>query len=75
MSERQPWIGDHQELAATARMLYAANVLFTAEDVLDWLDAPWKWQSERDAWIVAGRPFPTDPGWDLLEARIDRMNR
>lgn len=73
MTERQPWIGDHNELAATARMLYDANVLFTAENVVDFLDEPWKWQPERDAWIGAGRPCPTDPGWDLFEARIDRM--
>lgn len=74
MNERQAWMADHQELAATARMLYDVNVLLpSAESVFDFLDKPWKWQGERDAWVAAGRPSTTDPGWELFECRIGRM--
>lgn len=73
MTADQAWISDHHELAATARMLYDANPVMTVENVLDFLDKPWHWQDERDAWIGAGRLTPTDPGWDLLQRRIERM--
>lgn len=68
------WFEERAELAAVARMLTAANWLTSPEDVVYFLEKPWKWENERDAWIGAGRPMAEDAGWQLFAARLERSN-
>lgn len=66
------WTDGHKELAEVAGMLVDLQALDSAEDVVDFLEKPWKWETERDAWISADRPHPTDAGWELFTARTQR---
>lgn len=72
------WWNDHKELAEVARMLVAAERLNCivdggeGDDLLDFLEKPWKWEVDRDLWIGAGRPTRDDPGWALFVDHLER---
>lgn len=66
------WINDREALHATADMLTSAGWLDTAQDVVYFLEKPWKWQEQRDLWIAAGSPTPGSDAWQLLVKRLDR---
>lgn len=68
------WSDGRGELAAVARMLVDVEVLESAIDVVDFVEKPWKWEPEREAWVGAGRPGREDPGWDLFAARLERRS-
>lgn len=67
------WIDDRAALRETAGMLAAADYLTTAQDVVDFLDKPWKWETERTLWLEAGSPQPDTPSWDLFDKRLQRQ--
>lgn len=68
------WFEQRAELEAVAGMLVEADWLSTAEEVVDFLEKPWKWANERESWIGAGRPTSEDPGWALFVARLERSS-
>lgn len=53
------WIDDRAALRETAGMLAAADYLTTAQDVVDFLDKPWKWETERTLWLEGAAPSRT----------------
>lgn len=50
------WYESHAELLAFARVLVATYDDWAAIEILHYLEKPWKWSPERDAWDAAGRP-------------------
>lgn len=68
------WFEERAELEVVAGMLVDADVLANARDVVDFLEKPWHWAPEREAWIGAGRPTADDPGWELFAARLERTS-
>lgn len=69
------WTTDRGELAGVGRMLIEAGYFSTPEDMLDYIEKPWKWSGERDLWVAAGRPSSSDPGWELFAARLGALER
>jgi hypothetical protein len=65
------WYLDRSEVVEVGRMLVETDYLTNPTETLDYIEKPWKWTPERDLWVAAGRPDPTDPGWALFQARID----
>lgn len=53
------WFESHDELLAFARAL-VAGVMWSADELLAYLEKPWKWTEEHAAWIAAGRPAEFD---------------
>lgn len=51
-----PWYTDVGSVAEFGRVLEASGVFRGRGEVLDYVEKPWKWQPERLAWVVAGRP-------------------
>ncbi len=51
------WWSDPEEVLSLARVLVAHGGSFTSlVDLLYFFEKPWKWTSEREVWIAAGRP-------------------
>lgn len=49
-------------LVGLAQMLVDTNWLTTAEDVVYFIDKPWKYDELYTMWIDAGQPTPPDTG-------------
>lgn len=69
------WTTDRGELVAVGRMLIDAGYFSAPEDMLDYIEKPWKWSDVRELWIAAGRPSSSDDGWELFAARLDALER
>lgn len=67
------WTNDRGELVDVGRMLNDAGCFPTPEDVLNYFEKPWKWSNERELWVAADRPSPSDRGWELFAARLDAL--
>lgn len=65
------WANDQSEILAVGKTLVAAGHFTTAADMLAYLEKPWRWSAERHAWIKAGRPDSSAPGWDRFCAELD----
>lgn len=62
-----PWYLTRDELLAFATILTDAGEFPEAEDLLRFIEKPWKWTPEYEAWVRQGRPAKVeDP--DLLRA-------
>jgi hypothetical protein len=54
------------------RAMIAADSDF---DVVYFLEKPWKWNMEANAWYTFGLPKqPGDPGWRQFQQAVDRIN-
>lgn len=73
MTESEAWAGDHAELLELARALVAAEWLTNADEVLDFMEKPHKWDSCRQAWVTSGRPTLESAGWEMFTARLRRL--
>ncbi len=67
------WFNDRGELAAVGRALIDAGCFTDPVEMLDFIEKPWKWSVDRDVWFAAGRPYLSDPGWELFQVRIDAL--
>jgi hypothetical protein len=50
------WHEDQAETLAFARVLAATHEDWSVKELFHYLEKPWKWTLDRDAWIAAGRP-------------------
>lgn len=64
------WITDRAQLCDAAQMLAEAGYLDSAQDVVDFLEKPWKWQDERALWLEAGSPLSDTEQWALFAQRL-----
>lgn len=53
------------ELLEFAKQMHKASVegFDTAQGVLDYFEAPWKWAKEFELWSTLPRPHEGDHGW------------
>lgn len=60
------WYNDHRELVLFAETLMELGEVNTAEQMLAFVEKPWKYNEAHDAWVREGRPLgPEDPeGWE-----------
>ena len=71
--EQPSWlIAVDERLRAAAKMLLDAERLETTEDLLDFLEKPWKWSAEITVWQDCGRPTLNEPTWPLFTHRLNR---
>lgn len=61
----------HKRLAQALRFLHQMEWVSCVEDAIYFLEKPWKWQAEYELWVAAGEPGPSEPGWELLEHRLN----
>lgn len=72
-------------LAGLAQMLVDTDWLDTAEDVVAFIEKPWKYDDHYSMWINAGRPTRPDPGdpqglddrraaWDAFYSSVQALD-
>ncbi len=61
------WYHDHAELSEVAAVLADVYAWECVEDVLRFLEKPWKWTPERNRWVALGRPDPATLDDNALE--------
>lgn len=66
MSEREIRHAKYDELTSFARVLLAAGVLETTENLQDYYEAPYKWNQEYRLWTHYEEPREDDPPWDAF---------
>ena len=68
------WTDDHYEIVEFAEMLVDADLLESAKDVIYFLDKPWKWNNEHEAWVRHGRPADdTADGWFPFHKELEQF--
>ena len=56
MIDTKDWWQDHDERLSFARTLAESHLLTTVADTLYYFEKPWKWTTEHERWVQAGRP-------------------
>lgn len=62
----EQWWSSHGELYEVGSML-ATVFAWGSDDVLRFMEKPWKWSDEREQWISLGRPDPETLDADQIE--------
>lgn len=57
------WYDSREWTYTFGRLLWTAGVLMEVEDVFYYFEKPWKWTTEHEAYVTAGRPHEDGPGW------------
>jgi hypothetical protein len=68
------WFDDPAEVVTFGRALYhAGGIDDDPDDAFDYIERPWKWDPEHDAWVDYGRPAGSDQsGWGGFIHEVER---
>ena len=54
--------------------MYQIAEFTTAENIIDFLEKPWHWQTEYDLWVACGQPmYSGDPGFQQFDDEISKL--
>jgi hypothetical protein len=67
------WFADPNEVIEFAGILVRADWLDTAQEVLDYLEKPHKYDPEYELWVGCGRPDLDDQGWDWFARKLEEL--
>jgi hypothetical protein len=65
------WFEDYHELASFADALDEANEWDDVEELLYYIEKPFKWNTEHEKWEEFGNPYSEDEGWTDFKAALD----
>lgn len=73
MSGTDPWHASYPNVIGFAGILVRADWLDSADDVIYYLEKPWKWNNEYELWDGCGRPDLDDEGWDFFLKKLEKL--
>jgi hypothetical protein len=67
------WYENHATLVEFGRAMAKVDS-WDANEVLDFMEKPWKWEPEFKDWNARGRPRgPDDDGWELFAKAMEKL--
>lgn len=72
MTELHPFF-DHDNIVSFATMMTRDALEFpTGEDLLEFIEKPWKWTDDFELWEQFDKPRAGDPKWeDFMDALME----
>jgi hypothetical protein len=72
MSDEE-WHENSIAVMALAGALVRADHFDTAEDLLYFLEKPWKYTPEHELWVDCGRPDLDEDGWPEFLRKLEKL--